>query len=276
MHHFVRLTDFCAEDVMRIFRTADEINHGMHTEFLKGKNIVLFFPASSIRTRVTFEKGIYLLGGQSILFPSEALDKKEDIRDLCGYLNQWADAVVVRHKDIHLLEKMAEYLTVPLINAMTDENHPCEVTADLYALSKIRNDFRKDRFLFVGKCGNIGLAWKEIAKVMGFSLEQCCGKGYEIDGIQVHYDIETAVVGKDIICTDALPEKDLPSFQKCQVTLDTMKKANEGALLNPCPPFYRGEEVDAQVLESHYFVGYSFKKSLLEVQQAIIVDCMKR
>ena len=88
MHHFVRLMNFCAEDVLRIFRTADEIKQGMHTGFLKGKCIVLFFPASSIRTRVTFEKGIYLLGGQPILFPSETLDKKEDIRDVCGYLNQ--------------------------------------------------------------------------------------------------------------------------------------------------------------------------------------------
>lgn len=275
MHHFVRLTDFCSDDVLRIYRMADEIKQGMHTELLKGKSIVLFFPASSIRTRVTYEKGIYLMGGQPILFPSDTLDKKEDIRDVCGYLNQWADAVVVRHKDIHLLEKMAEYLTVPLINAMTDENHPCEVTADLYSLSKMRNDFRKDRFLFVGKCGNIGLAWKEAAKVMGFSLEQCCAKGYEMDGVRVHYDIETAIQGKDIICTDALPAKDLPAFSKCQVTLDIMKKANEGALLNPCPPFYRGEEVDAQVIESPYFVGYSFKNSLLEVQQAIIVDCMR-
>lgn len=274
MHHFIRLTDFSAEDVLRIFRTADEIKQGMHTGFLKGKSIVLFFPASSIRTRVTFEKGIYLLGGQPILFPSDTLDKKEDIRDVCGYLNQWADAVVVRHRDIHLLEKMAEYLRVPLINAMTDGNHPCEVTADLYALSKMRGDFRKENFLFVGKCGNIGLAWKEAAKVMGFPLEQCCGKGYEMDDIRIHYDIETAVVGKDIICTDALPEKDLPSFQKCQVTLDAMKKANKGALLNPCPPFYRGEEVDAQVIESPYFVGYAFKKCLLEVQQAILMDCL--
>lgn len=275
MHHFVRLTDFCPDDVLRIFRMADEIKQGMHTGFLKGKSIVLFFPASSIRTRVTFEKGIYLLGGQPILFPSDTLDKKEDIRDVCGYLNQWADAVVVRHKDIHLLEKMAEYLTVPLINAMTDVNHPCEVMGDMYALSQMRKDFLKDQFLFVGKCGNIGLAWKEAADVMCFSLEQCCAKGYEIDGVRVHYDIETAIQGKDIICTDALPTKDLPAFQRCQVTLDAMKNANEDALLNPCPPFYRGEEVDAQVLESPYFVDYSFKKCLLEVQQAIILDCMR-
>lgn len=274
MHHFVRLTDFCPDDVLRIFRMADEIKQGMHTGFLKGKSIVLFFPASSIRTRITFEKGIHLMGGQPILFPAETLDKKEDIRDVCGYLNQWADAVVVRHKDIHLLEKMAEYLTVPLINAMTDVNHPCEVMGDMYALSQMRKDFLKDQFLFVGKCGNIGFAWKEAAKVMGFSLEQCCGKGYEIDGVRVHYDIETAIQGKDIICTDALPAKDLPAFQRCQVTLDAMKNANEDALLNPCPPFYRGEEVDAQVLESPYFVDYSFKKCLLEVQQAILIDCI--
>lgn len=274
MHHFLRLTDFCEEDVLRIFEKADAIRQNKHGDFLKGKSIVLFFPASSIRTRVTFEKGIYLPGGQPILFPAETLDKKEDIRDVCGYLNQWADAVVVRHKDIHLLEKMAEHLTVPLINAMTDVNHPCEVMGDMYALSKMRKDFRKENFLFVGKCGNIGLAWKEASQVMGFSLEQCCGEGYEISGIPVHYDIHEAVRGKDIIYTDSLPESALKAFGKCRVTLDAMKEANEGAVLNPCPPFFRGEEVDAQVMDSPYFVGYDFKKSLLEVQQAILMDCM--
>lgn len=79
---------------------------------------------------------------------------------------------IVRHKDIKLLRKMAEYLNVPVINAMTDVNHPCEVLTDMYALSKRRADFTKDKYLFVGKKGNIGLAWKEASEVMGFQLEQ--------------------------------------------------------------------------------------------------------
>ncbi len=100
----------------------------------------MFFPNSSIRTRATFEKGIYQLGGHPILFPTETLDKKEDLRDVCGYLNNWADIVIVRHKDIGVIEKMAEYLNVPVINAMTDCNHPCEILTDMYTFSKIRED----------------------------------------------------------------------------------------------------------------------------------------
>ena len=276
VQNFIKLTDFSKSDVYDIFKITDEVQQGKYNDILKGKSVVLFFPNSSIRTRVTFEKGIYLLGGQSILFPSETLDKKEDLKDVCSYLNNWADIVVVRHKDINVIEKMSQYLSVPVINAMTDINHPCEILTDMYALSKIRNNFVNDKFLFCGKNGNIGLAWKEASIVMGFELEQCCANGYEINGIVSHNNICEAVIGKDIVCTDSLPSSILNDFKECQVTLEVMKTANEGAILNPCPPFYRGEEVSADVIDSNYFVGYGFKKYLLNVQQAIIVYCLIR
>ncbi len=276
MKSFIRLTDYDVNDIYDIFTLTDEVRKGKYQSSLKGKSVVLFFPNSSIRTRVTFEKGVYLLGGQPILFPMETLDKKEDLRDVCGYLNNWADLVIVRHKDIQLLEKMCVYLSVPVINAMTDLNHPCEILTDMYALSKIRKDFAKDKFLFVGKGGNIGLAWKEASEVMGFSLEQCCGKGYEIDGLTAYNNICDAVVGKDIVCTDSLPASVLADFGECQVTSAVMEMANVGAILNPCPPFYRGEEVSEEVIASKYFVGYEFKKHLLEVQQAIMIYCLTR
>ncbi len=274
MKNFIRLTDYCTNEIYHIFEIADEIQRGNYRDILKGKSIVLFFPNTSIRTRVTFEKGIYLLGGQPILFSNEALDKKEDLLDVCGYLNNWADAVIVRHRDIQVLERMANYLNVPVINAMTDCNHPCEVLSDLYALSKIRKNFVEDKYLFCGRSGNIGLAWKEASKVMNFSLSQCCGYGYEMPDIPVYYDIREAVIGKDIICTDSLPANVLDDFKRCQITLEVMKLANKGAVLNPCPPFYRGEEVSSDVIESDYFVGYQFKKSLLEIQQAVLIDCL--
>lgn len=276
MKNFISLTDFEKEDIFEIFGIADEVNEGKYCDILKGKSVVLFFPASSIRTRVTFEKGIYLLGGQPILFPTETLDKKEDLEDVCGYLNNWADLIVVRHKDVELIRKMARFSKVPVINAMTDVNHPCEVVSDMYALSKIREDFTKDKFLFCGKNGNIGKAWKEAADVMGFELEQCCGKGYELEGIKTYDNINDAIAGKDIVCTDSLPESILGDFKNCQVTLDAMNLANKGAVLNPCPPFYRGEEVSADAISSEYFVGYEFKKHLLNVQQAVLIYCLTR
>ena len=274
MKNFIRLTDYTASDIYDIFRIADEVLQGKYHDILKGKSVVLFFSSASIRTRVTFEKGIYLLGGQPILFPTETLDKKEDLKDVCGYLNNWADMVIVRHKDINVLEKMAMYSEVPVINAMTDSNHPCEIVTDMYSLSKIRDNFVNDKYLFCGKSANIGLAWKEASEVMGFDLSQCCGIGYEMDGVKAYHNIKEAVKGKDIVCTDSLPAEILNDFRECQVTREIMDMANENAVFNPCPPFYRGEEVSDDVIESEYFVGYEFKKNLLAVQQAVMIWCV--
>jgi len=274
MKNLIRLTDYKAKDVYEIFDIADEIIQGKYKDILNGKTVVLFFPNSSIRTRVTFEKGIRLLGGQAVLFPSDTLDKRENSKDVIGYLNNWADVIVVRHKDIAMLETMSQYSKVPVINALTAINHPCEMLADMYALSKIRKDFTKDKYLFCGLKGNIGLAWKEAADVMGFELSQCCADGYEMEGVPVYHNIEDAIIGKDIVCTDSLPSDVLEKSSGCQVTKAVMEKANKSAVLNPCPPFYRGEEVSGEVIDSEYFVGYEFKKYLLEIQQAVIIYCM--
>lgn len=274
MKHLLRLTDLQPDDIYEIFRIADEINAGKHRDMLRGKSVVLFFPNTSIRTRVTFEKGIFLLGGQSILFPSETLDKKEEIRDVCGYLNNWADMLILRHRDMGLLESVAEYSAVPVINAMTDVSHPCEILSDLYALSRLRENFTADKYLFCGKAGNIGLTWREAARVLGIELSQCCAPGYEMEGVSVYYNIMEAVMGKDIICTDSLPAGAVGDFRECRVTKEAMELANDGAVLNPCPPFYRGEEVSGEVMESPCFVGYGFKKHLLTVQQAVMLYCL--
>ena len=271
MQHLIRLDDYSKDDVYEIFRIADEVKAGKYKDFLSGKTIVLFFPNSSIRTRVAFEKGVHMLGGQSILFPPDALDKREKTEDVIKYLNNWADVAVIRHKNIAFLEEIAEYASFPVINALTDENHPCEILSDLYALSKVRNNFCNDRFLFVGAKGNIGGAWKEAAELMGFEFKQCCPKGYELEGVEVLRDLKEAVRGMDIICTDSLTHGELHDFKNYQVTTEVMQLANGGAMLNPCPPFYRGEEVSAEVIDSPYFVGYTFKSHLLEVHQAIII-----
>jgi len=131
------------------------------------------------------------------------LDKKEKLEDVCGYLNNWAYAVIVRHRNMDVIRELVRYSTVPIINAMTDMNHPCEIISDMYSLSKIRVDFTKDKYLYCGKSGNIGLSWKAAANVIGFELAQCCPKGYEMEEIQAFRDIKEAVKGKDIICTDS-------------------------------------------------------------------------
>ena len=271
--HLIRLGDLDLHDVQEIFKIADYLGSECYPKVLKGKTVVLFFPESSIRTRVTFERGIHLLGGQSILFPPSALDKKEDLRDVAGYLGNWTAAIVVRHKDISLLDRMACESDIPVINAMTDINHPCEMLSDVYALSKRFGDVSRLKILFVGASVNIGLAWKEAAALFGFELTQSCPPKYAMDGVKNISDLAQAAAGKDVICTDSLSADKLPDFADYQITEELMRTSG-CQLLNPCPPFYRGEEVSAGVMDSEYFAGYDFKSCLLEVQQAVLLYCM--
>ena len=240
MKHFIHLNDFSKQEIFQIFELADKLKaDNGECDWLKGKAIVLFFPESSIRTRVSFEKGIKMLGGDTILFPPEALDKKEDIKDVIGYLENWADMVIVRHKDLSLIEYMAEHSHIPIINAMTAVNHPCEILTDLYSLSKKYVDYSEKECLFMGSKGNIGNTWKEASELVGFNFTQCCPRGYEIDGASVCYEIDKAVVGKDIICTDSIPSAAKDDFEGYQITLDRLRYANADACLNPCPPFFK-------------------------------------
>lgn len=269
--NLIYIKDFSKEEIYEIFKLADKLVKGVgQAKPLEGKTIVLFFPESSIRTRVTFEKGIWELGGKTILFPPSSLDKKEKIEDVVGYLENWVDAIVVRHSDIEVVKNMANYAKIPVINAMSSENHPCEIITDLYALSKLYKDIEKKKFLFVGAKGNIGNSWRTASELMGFELEQCCPAGYELDNIKFHTNIEDAISGKDIICTDSIPDKAKEDFKEYQISVQHMEKANQGAILNPCPPFFRGEDVSEDVINSDYFVGYGFKKDLVPVQQAIL------
>ncbi|WP_238881863.1 ornithine carbamoyltransferase [Clostridium sp. YIM B02551] len=278
MRNLLRITDLSKHDIEKIFIKAKELETNSNSEYLKNKIFILFFPNSSIRTRVTFEKGITSLGGQVILFPSETLDKKEDIKDVVSYLENWADGIIVRHPDISLIEKMCKYTKIPIINAMTSENHPCEILSDLYSIKKLRENYLELKYTFVGADGNIGRSWAEASKVLKLRLTQVCPQGYEMSGdlgeFKVLNSMEEGLRNTDIVLTDPLPEKN-EQFESFQVTTELMLKANDNALLNPCPPFFRGEEVSAEVIESKYFVGYEFKKALLYVQQAIILFCLE-
>ncbi len=150
--------------------------------------------------------------------------KKEAIRDVCGYFQNWADAVIVRYPDITMLDKM----------------------------------------------------WKEAADVFGFSLSQSSPAKYQISRVNCNDNLKDAIAGKDVICTDSIPSDMKNEFKDYQISKDLMGLANKGAILNPCPPFYRGEEVTEDVIDYDYFVGYEFKQNLLKVQQVIIIYCLSK
>lgn len=278
--NLLRITDLSEAQVLEIFQLADKLGNDSAKRELAGKTAVLFFPESSIRTRITFEKAIADMGGHSIVFPPSTLDKREELEDVIKYIENWADFVVVRHSDFSKVSGLAKYSAIPVINAMTSENHPCEILSDLYALRSIRKDYRELAYTFVGEKGNISRSWAEAAKVLRLKLRHVCTLGNEImednDYYSFHTELEEVLPLSDIILTDPLSAgiKTKEYIDKYQITLERMKKTREASMLNPCPPFYRGEEVSVEVIASDYFVGYGFKKSLLHVQQAIIMYCL--
>jgi len=266
--HLLKINDLTTDEIFKIFNIADKLKNNQKVNLLQGKPFILFFPETSLRTRVTFEKGISDLGGKTILFPPNTLDKKEKLEDVIGYMENWVDGVIVRHKEYSTIEELAKYASIPIINAMTSKNHPCEILSDVYSISRIRDNFTDLIYTFVGEEGNIFNSWFNISKLMNLNLHH----------ISPNNDIELDDVlrATDIVLTDPLPSDLINDeyINKYQITLERMKLTKKNSLLNPCPPFFRNEEVSKDVIDSEYFVGYEFKKNLIYVQQAIILWCL--
>ncbi|ERJ12158.1 ornithine carbamoyltransferase [Haloplasma contractile] len=278
--NLLTIKELNAKQITDLYKITDLLKQDSYSNLLTGMTFVLFFPQTSIRTRIAFEKGIKSLGGECILFPPETLDKKEELQDVVQYIENFAAAVIVRHKEYDKVEMLAKCSNIPIINAMTAYNHPCEIISDLYAISKIKTDYRELTYSFVGENANICRSWLNISTIMNLSFNHVCKTGYQFDYEDDHYtfltDLESVLPKTDIVLTDSLREelKTEDYIKSYQITLDRMKLAKKGALLNPCPPFYRDEEVSSEVINSNYFVGYSFKENLLYVKQAIILYCL--
>lgn len=232
----------------------------------------MFFPPSSLRTRVSFERGANLMGIQPIAFPSDSLDKAEDLTDVAGYLAQWVDLVVVRHPDIRVLEGLASGDSLPVINAMTNVNHPCEVMSDLYALSRDA-DIGQLRYLFVGADGNIARAWWEASQAFGLDIRQSCPPDLRVPGMLWEESLRRAMLTADVVITDG-PGPQSAALVPYRVTAELLDTAPRGVRLVPCPPFMRGREVSADAVVHSAFVGYEFKRFLLPVQQAVMARAL--
>lgn len=280
--HLLNIHSLSREQILEIYDVTRSLKRNGSADSLSGKTFALFFPETSIRTRITFEKGIKDLGGECILFPPETLDKREELRDVAQYIENWADGMIIRHPDLSKLEEMSMHTSIPVINAMTSSNHPCEILSDLYSISELRNDYKDLVYTYVGVANNILNSWMEISKVMDLTFNHVGTANNRLKNNERNYlfstDMEKTLIGSDVILTDSLPDeyRNNEYLETYQITLERMKLANPGALLNPCPPFFRNEEVSDEAINSDYFVGYSFKKNLIYVQQALIQYCLER
>ncbi|MDN3478888.1 ornithine carbamoyltransferase [Curtobacterium sp. APC 4022] len=270
MRSLTTLDAWSADDVEAVFALADAYDQGRGPTTQGAA--VLFFPSTSLRTRVTFERGASLMGLQPIVFPDKTLDKPEALADVAEYLAPWADIVVARHPDLAVIEQLAAAQALPVVNAMTDENHPCEVLADLFSLRR-HGDITALRFLFVGADGNIARAWQEAARVLQLDLVQCCPAELATPGAVWTDDLEAAVRSADVVLTDG-PGRHADALAPFRVTAELLDRAPVGVRFAPCPPFIRGREVSADAIDHRAFVGHAFKAPLLPVQQAVMALCL--
>ncbi|MDT3425560.1 ornithine carbamoyltransferase [Paenibacillus forsythiae] len=278
--NFLDIGDWKPEQIQDIFDLTDRLCQNREQPLLQGKTFLLLFPESSLRTRVSFDRGIRDLRGKYIYVSPEALNKREQLADVMGYMENWADAAVIRHPDLYKLRELSRHASIPVINAMTSENHPCEIMSDLYAISRRRPDYQELVYTFVGPAGNISRTWMSMAKTMNLKFHHVCAEGNalgpETANYTFHTRLDAIVPDSDILLTDSLPEeyRTAEYIAKYQLDLQRVQQAKPGALLNPCPPFFRGEEVGADAIDSDYFAGYGFKQCLLYVQQAIMLYCL--
>ncbi len=295
---FLALADFGRDELLALLDAADALQAGHRSPAgaLAGRTVLTLFPEASVRTRVTFEAAVQRMGATHVSLPPTALDGREPLADLAGYLGCWIDLLIARHPSLALLRELATALEPPLINAMTRENHPCEILADVQALRRRRGDPAALRYALLAPAGNIAHSWCAAARVLGLHVVQACPPSYAVapglcgafpggGSVDVVADAAEAVRGADVVLTDCWPAATTPgaadydpvlraAFLPYQTTVELLALAAPGALLNPCPPVARGNEVTGEAMASPWFIGYRAKQSLLPTQQAIILGCL--
>jgi ornithine carbamoyltransferase len=288
---FLSLADLSTADILALLDLADRFKarrrSGGLPQPLAERHIALLFEGRGFRTRATFALGIHQLGGFGVDLPVD-LYGREPIADIAGYLDNWIDALVVRTARHEAVVELARWAAAPVVNAMTDREHPCEVLADAQTLRERLGGFAGQKIAFVGGLTNICRSWFHLAARLPIQFVFVCPAGEEIDAetlafaeraspgtIAVTHDVQAGVRGAAAICTDAWPRagddvERARRFAPYQVTPAVLALARPDVVLLPCPPVTRGEEVSADALASAAFAGYAGKENLLYTQQAIL------
>jgi len=290
------------EDVKHILDLASKIKAGeMEEKPLKDKTLAMIFQKSSTRTRVSFDVGMYQLGGRAIFLSSNDLQmgRGEPILDTAKVLSRFVDGIMIRaikHSDA---EELAKYSDVPVISGLTDLEHPCQALADVLTIKEHFGTFENKKICFVGDGNNVCNSLLLIAPLLGMDMSVACPKGYEPNEevlntakefanennteITVSDDIGIALENVDVVYTDvwvsmgdeaeaAQRKTDLAPFQ---VNSDLMALANEGAIFMHCLPAIRGQEVTSEVIDGPQSVIYDEAENRMHAQKAVLYYYMK-
>ena len=291
------LEEFQKEDIQALFKEANALRKNKRAKPLAGKTLGLIFQKPSMRTRVSFEIGMYQLGGTAIYLGTDdiQLGVREATKDIAAVVSRYLDGIVARtfgHEDVELL---AKYATIPVINGLSDLHHPCQALSDLYTIWEKKGDLKGVRLAYVGDGNNVLHSLLLGAGLVGMHCSVATPRGYEPQGevvekakklgrssgaeIQLSNDPVRVVQGADIVYADVWTSmgqekekaKRLEAFSFFQVSENLMKKANRGALFMHCLPAHRGEEVTAEVLDGPRSIVFDQAENRLHVQKAVLV-----
>ena len=299
MKHLLKLSDLSKQEIIDILDLADQLKYakknGIEHKYLAGKTLGMIFQKSSTRTRVSFEVGIYDLGGSALFLSSRDLQigRGEPVEDTARVLSRYLDGIMIRTFDQEEVETLAKYGSIPIINGLTDYCHPCQVLADLMTIREHKGSIEGLKLCYVGDGNNMANSLIVGGIKMGMKVSIACPENYQPDADIMKWasengefcctsDIAAAVKGADVLYTDVWAsmgqegeaEERKKIFKGYQINADVMAVANKGAMVMHCLPAHRGEEITADVLEAHADEIFDEAENRLHAQKAVLVKCM--
>ncbi len=299
MKHLLKLMDLTESEIIEILNTADQLKYekknGITHHILKGKTLGMIFEKSSTRTRVSFEVGMYDLGGTALFLSSRDLQigRGEPVQDTARVLSRYLDGIMIRTFAQDEVEALANCGTIPIINGLTDYCHPCQVLADLMTIREHKGTLRGLKLCYIGDGNNMTNSLIVGGIKMGMRVSVACPKGYEPDAelmkwADTHGDfictdnVIEAAKDADVLYTDvwasmgqeAEAERRKKIFNGYQINNDVMAVAHDDAMVLHCLPAHRGEEITDEVLEAHANEIFDEAENRLHAQKAVLVKCL--
>ena len=296
--HFLHLTDYTSDEIWELLHLAKELkikfNNKEEYKPFKDRSLAMIFAKPSARTRVSFETGFEWMGGNALfLGPNDiGIGKREAIKDISRLFSRYNDMMMARLFDHKHIVELAEYSEIPVINGLTDYNHPCQILADILTVWEHRKNLKDLKVVYLGDGNNIVHSWLQLACRLPLHFVCCNPSGFDPDEKTVKmvddskfstyessHDPNSAVEGADVIYTDvwaSMGQKEEADerekiFANFQVTIDLLEKTGKETLFMHCLPAERGREVTDEVMESKNSIVFDEAENRMHAQNAVMV-----
>ena len=299
MKHLLKLMDLSKKEINEILNLADQLKfekkNGIEHHLLKGKTLGMIFSKSSTRTRVSFEVGMYDLGGSALFLSARDLQigRGEPVEDTARVLSRYLDGIMIRTFEQKEVEDLAKYGSIPIINGLTDYCHPCQVLADLMTIREYKGGLPGTKLCYIGDGNNMTNSLIVGGIKTGMEVSVACPKGYEPDAELMAWakkngkftctdNVLEAAKNADVLYTDVWASMGQESeaeerkkiFKGYQINADVMNVADKKAMVLHCLPAHREEEITAEVFEAHANEIFDEAENRLHAQKAVLVKCL--